>query len=165
MGNNKKILVYGYGNPGRRDDGLGITFSEAIEKWAKELGIANITCESNYQLNIEDADLISAYDLIMFADASVEEIDNVTITKVCPSGSRIEFSMHAVSPSFVLDLCNQMYGKAPQSWLIHLKGYEWEFGEGLSIKARENIEKALEIVKPLILNPDKLCEKFIIPGK
>jgi Ni,Fe-hydrogenase maturation factor len=28
-----KILVYGFGNPGRQDDGLGIFFVNEFEKW------------------------------------------------------------------------------------------------------------------------------------
>ncbi len=158
MENSRKILVYGYGNPGRADDGLGIVFSEAIETWIKENKIVNVNCESNYQLNIEDADFISRYDMVFFADASQEEISDVSLTQVSPSDSRIEFSMHAVSPAFVLDLCKQIYNIVPQAWLIHIKGFDWNFSEGLGKKAQRNLEKALDLVKPLILNPTKISE-------
>lgn len=158
MENSKKILIYGYGNPGRADDGLGIAFSEAIETWIKEKNTGHVSCESNYQLNIEDADLISRYDIVFFADASQEEISDVSLTQVSASDSRIEFSMHAVSPAFVLDLCKQIYNIIPQVWLIHIKGFDWDFREGLGKKAQINLEKALVLVKPLILNPTKLSE-------
>jgi len=45
------ILVYGYGNPGRGDDGLGPALVEALEL----LGATGLDCESDYQLAIEDA--------------------------------------------------------------------------------------------------------------
>lgn len=30
-----KILIYGYGNPGRQDDGLGNEFIKRMEKWVR----------------------------------------------------------------------------------------------------------------------------------
>lgn len=158
MNNSTKILVYGYGNPGRADDGLGIAFSEAIETWLKETKLENVSCESNYQLNIEDAEIISNFDIVFFADASLEEISSVNLTKVTPSKSKIEFSMHAVSPSYVLDLCNQIYNVTPITWLIHIKGYDWDFREGFSKKAQNNLEKALNLIKPYILDTEKVSE-------
>lgn len=158
MENSNKILVYGYGNPGRADDGLGIAFAEAIESWVVKNNIENVSCESNYQLNIEDSEIISQYDIVLFADASLEEISSVSLTKVLPSDSRVEFSMHAVSSAFVLDLCNQIYNVTPQTWLIHIKGFDWDFREGFSIDAKINLEKALNLMKPLIQNPKLLLE-------
>ena len=115
-----------------------------------------VDCDSNYQLNIEDAETISKYDLVLFADASEENIRDVSITRVSASDSKIEFTMHAVSPAFVLDLCNQIYGKAPDTWLIHIKGQDWQFNEGLSEMAEKNLSIAIEKTKSIIQEPEKL---------
>jgi hydrogenase maturation protease len=147
MTKQNKILIFGYGNPGRQDDGLGIAFSETIEKWADKNKMDHITCDSNYQLNIEDAELISNFDLVLFADASVEDVHDFTITRVECSTSKIEFSMHAVSPAFILDLCNKIYKKSPETYLLHLKGYEWDFKEGLTRDAENNLNEAVRRVK------------------
>ena len=45
------ILLIGFGNPGRLDDGLGPALADAIEK----LALPGVTVESNYQLTVEDA--------------------------------------------------------------------------------------------------------------
>ncbi len=161
MRKQKRILIYGYGNPGRQDDGLGIAFSEAIEKWADKNQIHHITCDSNYQLNIEDAELISNFDLVLFADASIEDIKEFTLTRVKCSTSKIEFSMHAVSPAFVLDLCNKIYKKSPETYLLHLKGYEWDFKEGLTPDAKHNLKEAVRRIKKVILQetgPNELAQ-------
>ena len=150
MSGEKKILIYGYGNPGRMDDGAGIRFTEEMESWIRREGIKNIRCETNYQLNIEDAEVISHYDLVFFADASLESMDDYYLSRILPSDSRIEFSMHAVSPAFVLNLCNQMFERAPEVHLIHIKGYEWDFKEGISENANRNIKKALAAVQSLL---------------
>ena len=68
----KTVLIYGYGNPGRQDDGLGNEFVEIMEKWIADEGIKNVFTDSNYQLNIEDADTISSKDIVVFVDATIE---------------------------------------------------------------------------------------------
>ena len=78
-GKTQKILIYGYGNPGRQDDGLGVLLAEEIERWSAEKGFVNIHTDSNYQLNLEDADALAKHDLVIFADASREDIDTFTI--------------------------------------------------------------------------------------
>lgn len=155
-----KILVYGYGNPGRQDDALGNELINKLETWIFENKISNVSLDSNYQLNIEDADAISNYDFVLFVDASEEPIKDLKLTKVSSSDAKIEFSMHAVSTSYVLDLCHKMYNKTPKTYLLHIKGYEWEFQEPMTEKALENLEKAFEIVTKIILNPD-LAEQFV----
>lgn len=148
----KTILIYGYGNPGRQDDGLGNEFVEIMEKWIADEGIKNVFTDSNYQLNIEDADTISSRDIVVFVDATIEEIEDFYIDRVEPSEAKVEFTMHAVSPAFVVNLCNDIYGKFPESYLIHIKGYEWDFAEGLTEQAKANMLKAVEFVKQKILD-------------
>ena len=147
--NNKKILFYGYGNPGRQDDALGIRFIEQMETWVEENGYNNIFFDSNYQLNIEDADTISGYDIVFFVDASMEQLEGFDISEVEFSNAQVEFTMHAISPGVVLSLCKQIYNKVPQTYLIHIKGFEWEleFDKGLTPKAEENLQEVLKFMQ------------------
>ncbi len=150
MGDLKRILIYAYGNPGRQDDGLGNRFVEEMEKWIGENNIRNIDLESNYQLNIEDALNISEKDLVIFVDASTEQIEDIHFSPVEPSESRTEFTTHAASPAFILALCIKLYNKHPETYLLQIRGYEWEFKEELSEKAKKNLEKALEFMKEMV---------------
>jgi hydrogenase maturation protease len=151
------ILIYGYGNPGRQDDGLGNAFVDHIEKWASENNLEGIEFDSNYQLNIEDAHAIADKDIAIFIDASVEEIEDYCISKVTES-SKISFTTHAASPGYIVDLCKNVYKKAPPTYLVHIRGYEWEFMEGLTEKAIVNLDMALAHIKPLLLNPESLIK-------
>jgi len=153
-----KILVYGYGNPGRQDDGLGPEFARRIQEWIEEEDYSNIETDSNYQLNIEDAEAISGKDIVIFVDASIEEIDSIDFTPVVASDATIEFTMHAVSSSFVLDLCKKIYNSHPTTWLLHIKGYEWDFREGLSEAAEKNLKLALTFIKEKLKNPELLLQ-------
>jgi len=146
----KKTLVYGFGNPGRQDDALGIMLADEIENWAAAEGFDWISVDSNYQLNIEDAATIAEYQRIIFADASKEEnIDSFLINKLQPS-AQVEFTMHAVSPAFILHLCQSIYDKHPEASLLHMKGYEWDLQEGLSPKALKNLKDATAALKKMI---------------
>ncbi len=153
------MLVYGYGNPGRQDDGLGILLAELIEDWKNKEGLDYIETDSNYQLNIEDAAEIAEKDIVIFADASQESIKDIDFTKVEPT-PEISFSMHAVSPAFVLNLCKEIYDKTPQTYLLHIKGYKWELKEGLTAQAKENLNKAYGFLKKIIVSPNKLNQLF-----
>jgi hydrogenase maturation protease len=156
-----KTLFYGYGNPGRRDDGLGVAFVEELERYVQEKQIPGIDFDSNYQLNIEDADTISRYERVFFCDATTEAIRDFCITEVSPSEARVEFTMHAVSPAFVLDLCKKLYDKSPDTYLIHLKGYEWEFREKPGTLGLQNLRKALSFVKEHLLLLTKEPENIL----
>ena len=137
----QKILVYGYGNPGRQDDGLGNMLVEMIENWAKENSYTSIYTDSNYQLNIEDAYNLNDYHTVIYADASTEEIDDYKFEVLEPQ-LNTNFTMHSVSPAFVLGLCQELYDHIPKAFLFHLKGYEWEFMEDISEKAKSNLDSA-----------------------
>jgi len=155
-----KILLYGYGNPGRQDDGLGNAFINDIEEWVKKQGLEGFSFDSNYQLNIEDALEISNYDLVVFVDASVEEIEDFCISKVDAS-TKVTFTTHAASPGYVVGLCKKMYNKAPVTLLLHIKGYEWELAEGLTEKAKQNLEKAIIYFKEKLSTPEALLDSNV----
>lgn len=153
MTNEKKILLFGYGNPGRLDDGLGNKFVEEMEKWVTEKGIKNVEFDSNYQLNIEDSDTISDKDIVVFVDASQEDfVEDFYIDEIDPSNAKIEFTMHASSPAFIVNLCSEIYNKHPKAYLLHIKGYTWEFAEGLTDKANDNLQKALAFTQDVLEN-------------
>jgi hydrogenase maturation protease len=151
-----KILVYGYGNPGRQDDGLGVLLSEAIENWAREKELHNIETDSNYQLNIEDAARISAFDFVIFADATKEKIKGYAFTTLKAS-PKINFTMHSVSPAFILNLCREVYKTKPVAYLLHIKGYKWEFMKDMTPEASENLREAAEFLEKQIL---KISDKY-----
>ncbi|MFC2111967.1 hydrogenase maturation protease [Bacteroidota bacterium] len=152
--NKRSILVYAYGNPGRQDDGLGNCLVDALKPWLDEQGFDHVAVDSNFQLNIEDADNIREKDVVVFVDASIEDIEDYQLDVVEPSEGRSEFTMHAASPAFILALCIKLYNKYPETYLLQIRGYEWEFEEGLSDKAAKNLNSALAFLKSKIQADD-----------
>jgi hypothetical protein len=47
-----------------------------------------------------------------------------------------------MSPESVLALCQDIYGKHPKAYVLAIRGYNWDFAEGLSSKAIKNLEEA-----------------------
>jgi hydrogenase maturation protease len=154
-----RILVYGYGNPGRQDDGLGIALVDQLAKWAKENQISGIEFDNNYQLNIEDAEAISNQDLVIFADASEEEIDDFCLSVVDGTG-KLAFTTHSASPAYILKLCQELFQKDPLVLLVHIKGYDWDFKEGISPKAAENLQAAFKYMTNLLKEPQTALESL-----
>jgi Ni,Fe-hydrogenase maturation factor len=127
---------------------------EAIEPWIKKKGLDNVEVDSNFQLNIEDADNIRDKDVVVFVDASIEDIEDFRLDVVEPSEGRSEFTLHAASPAYILALCIKLYNKHPETYLLQVRGYEWEFEERLSDKATQNLASALSFLKEKILIDD-----------
>ena len=146
----KKILLHAYGNPGRRDDGVGNECIAIIERWIQEKDLKYITTDSSYQLNVEDASIMAEYAIVIFIDASKGDIDSYTFEPVVPKTSQ-SFSTHSVSPSALLALCGELFNRAPLVYLLQIKGYEWEFGEGLSQKAVENLHNAINFLQSTVI--------------
>ena len=147
-GKKLNILVYGYGNPGRMDDGLGIGLIHHLQ----EVNLPYIDLEFNYQLQVEDALLISEKDVVIFIDASKENIDCFSFKKAIPH-TKINFSTHALSAETVIALSKDLYEKQPAAYLLGIKGYQWELEERLSKEAEINLKKAITFIMELLENP------------
>ncbi len=142
----KRILVIGYGNPARGDDGLGPALAERLEA----MGIPGLTVESDYQLSIEHAAMAAEHDIVVFADADGAGGEPFTFRRVEeePLG---RFTSHSVAPGEILHIARSCFGASPAGYLLGIRGELFEpFTEGLSPSAREGLEAALEYLPRFI---------------
>ncbi len=143
-----RILIIGIGNCGRADDGLGWAFIDKIKENLPD----NFDCEYKYQLQVEDAELISHYDLVYFVDAHKEQFDNGYI---CSEGYPIathSFSTHELDPETVLYLTKNIYNKLPKSYILGISGLSFQLEMGLSDKAKVNLSNALDFFNEKVLH-------------
>ena len=133
----KRIIVLGIGNTGRQDDGLGWLFLDFLKNQKN-----SYVLEYRYQLQIEDAELISNYDEVIFVDATKEKTNDGFFLKPCQASDKYSFSTHALAPETILYLTNKLYGHNPQSSIFGIQGYEWELKIGISSKANHNLDNA-----------------------
>ncbi len=142
--------MIGIGNEGRGDDGLGWRFAEKVEatlggKW---------DVEYRYQLQVEDADLVSNYDTVIFADATVENLEKGFDFQPCKLSGEYFFSSHMQSPEAVLYLSSTLYKKKPEAFVMKICGQEWEMGVGLSPQAEAHLATAVAYFRKLQNVPD-----------
>lgn len=141
-----RILLIGYGNPGRRDDGLGPALAAALEG----LDLPGVTIDSDYQLTVEDAAAVAAHDVVIFADAAVSGPEPFSFGRIEPSDS-VTFSSHSASPAGVLGLAAELFSARPAAYVLGIRGYEFnEFGESLSAQARANLAAAVEFMQSVL---------------
>ena len=58
--------------------------------------------------------------------------------------------VHAISPRFLLGLCQAAFGRCPRAWLVSVPGSDFSFGEGLSAVADLGMRQALGTIERLI---------------
>ncbi len=142
----ERVLLIGYGNPGRRDDGLGPVLAEAVSR----LGIDGVTVDVDYQLNVEDAAAVAEHDVVIFADADTTSEEPFYFARLEPAAD-MSFSTHSVRPEAVLGLALRLFGSAARGYVLGIRGYEFNtFGEDLSPRARQNLDEAAAFVEDVL---------------
>lgn len=146
MKKSDNIIVLGIGNNGRQDDGLGWMFLDFLEEQNSDIDI-----EYRYQLQIEDADLISNYETVIFVDATKEETEEGFYLEPCHPSEKYSFSTHSLAPETVLYLSDKLYDHNPDASIFAIQGYDWELIIGLSEKGTINLDKAIKYFKDKVL--------------
>lgn len=136
-------LVYGIGNCGRQDDGLGWAFIDRLEA---RRPLPRAVLHRNYQLNLEDADLIRGFARVLFVDATKDPaVPSFALTRPEPKLD-FSFTSHAISVSSILATSKQCFGHLPEAYLLAIRGYEWELQVGLTKPAEQNLGESLKFM-------------------
>jgi hydrogenase maturation protease len=138
------ILVIGYGNTLRGDDGIGPAVAEAVAA----LGLPGVRVIVAHQLTPELAADLAGARLAVFVDAAVKG-EPVTAVRI----GAAEFGAvmtHTAEPRGLLALCTAVYGQCPEAWLVTAAGSDFGFRDGLSPTGRENAREALGYVGRLL---------------
>jgi len=141
----KKILCFGYGNPGRGDDAAGPELIERIEK----LNLQDVECIHDMQLQVEDITELADRELVLFIDADVSCPEPLHFSKISAEKND-SYTSHAMTPHAVLHAYREVYGTdAPPTFLLRIRGYQFELGEAISDKASTNLEAATSLLEKL----------------
>ena len=138
----QRILVIGYGNPLRGDDGFGGLAAGYVEK-RKIPGVEVIV---SHQLNPELAELLHNRNHAIFLDAVVgDEPGTLRATPVerCDLSSS---GMHHFEPGSLLALSQAIYGQAPPATLITATARSFNHGTEIGPEVRQAAVKAAEAI-------------------
>lgn len=137
----KKVVLVGFGNEYRKDDGLGIKLLDFIE----DERIKKVKVQ---ELSYSILDDIRDFDIVIFIDASIEG-EGVIFRKV---EKKQKFSplTHHLTPEELLIWAEFINKKSYEFYLLSIRGYDFDFGEEVSEKAKKNLEKGVNFLKKYI---------------
>jgi hydrogenase maturation protease len=130
------LLIIGYGNLLRGDDGAGIRAASRL----RDLGFCSI---ETHQLLPELAELVSKAIAVIFLDADVGvAAGEIHVSEIFESqGGVLE---HHATPAGILRLAHDVYGRAPKAVLVGIGGQDFGYGEVMSDGAEGAISKAVQ---------------------
>ena len=158
----KKTILLGYGNPDRGDDGVGWHFlQQLIAKYKIEdvdlftsdvIPISDsIDIWFNLQLLPEISETIAKYEQVIFIDAHTGGIEKeINLQSVKPKYLNSPFTHH-ITPSMVLYLTKSISGTYPESWLLSIRGFDFQFKRSLTEGTEKLITKALKLCEERFL--------------
>src|SRR4051812_6978155 len=116
------LLVIGYGNELRGDDGVGPRVARVVQGWK----LPGVSALAAHGLTPELAEPIGRADAVVFVDATAGG-DGVEVTELTPGPApRLG---HASDPRWLLTLAEALGVRAPRAWLVAVSGCNFGLGE------------------------------------
>jgi hydrogenase maturation protease len=140
------ILIIGYGNSTRQDDGIGVYVGEVL---AREL--SNIDVEVTQEIGPEVCEELSGYGLVFFVDAGIDQEEDFVIRELSAKFRSTPFSHH-IHPETLLAMTERLFNSLPKAYLVSIKGYRFDFGFEISQEAKINAEKAIKEMERICTN-------------
>ena len=140
------ILVFAYGNPSRGDDALGpAMYDLLLEKLPEDVELL-----TDFQLQIEHSMDIHQRQAVLFIDASMSAAAPYDFYQLQAERDN-SFTSHAMSPASLLDAYQQVNKhQAPPSFMLEIRGYEFELGQPMSSQAEDNLKSAFTFLLDLL---------------
>ena len=150
------VLVIGYGNTLRRDDGVG---ARAAELLAADPRLSGVDVQARYQLLPEMALDIGASSLVVFVDADMRGLPgSIEIRPLEADGPHSDAdaraepgaSSHHVSGGELVALAAELTGHRPAVVEVGIGIADTEMGEGLSPAVEASLPRVADIVVDLV---------------
>ena len=138
-------LIIGIGNPSRGDDALGPLAIERLEAMA----LPGVELLTDFQLQVEYALDLQGRERVIFIDASASGPEPFRFLSQTATEDA-SYSSHALSPGALLHAYQKLYGEPPDAFVLAIRGYGFELGEGLTEQAAANLEAALAALTPIL---------------
>lgn len=140
----KTVMVIGYGNELRSDDGVGKKIANTIDSW----NLSNVKSRAVHQLTPELADELANVNLSIFVDATINE--NMVVAPLLLTNDHHHSIGHFADPRSLLALTEFLYGKSPIAWLVTVPGENFELGDRISPTAEKGIAIALSKIMEIL---------------
>ncbi len=137
------VLIIGYGNTLRGDDGVGRRVAEELARRK----LPRVRTRSVHQLTPELAEDLAACSAVIFIDACIGRSgDTVSLRPIAAEG-RLAAIDHVMRPEEVLACAHAIYGSSPKAWCLTVPGEDFAFGESLSSAVRSAWAAAVDLIE------------------
>jgi len=142
------ILVIGYGNTLRGDDGVGPVVAERLREGCDEQRIVIIAC---HLLTPDLAEPVSRADFVLFIDAAAEGRPGDIVVRPLEADTATSPSLtHHFAPPVLLGLCRAAYGRVPPAAVLTVCGETFDLGEGLSETVSAALPRVISLARDMI---------------
>ena len=148
------LLIIGYGNPLRGDDGAGY----AVAVRLAQVEYDNVRIVPAHQLTPELAYDISQTSHVVFIDAiaatssshavTVKHLDNISKSET--NQPQQDIATHSSAPETLLFLCRQLYDRYPKATLITIPAFNFTLGEHFSGATEKAMREAYNYMIELV---------------
>ncbi|MGQ9609301.1 MAG: hydrogenase maturation protease [bacterium] len=142
----KPILLIGYGNVLRSDDGVGWFVADKLDKKLHN----KIDIIKADQITVEMTEDIKDRKFVIFVDAHVSEKEDWLRKEEVLPDFKFGMTAHIFTPGALLALCERIYNKYPKAYIFSIKGINYDFGENLSEQTKKAAEIAIKQIVDLV---------------
>ncbi len=148
-------LIIGYGNPLRRDDGIGLA---AAQQLASDLNIPGVQVVACHQLTPELAEPISRTSRVIFIDACDGDRPGQVICRpVLRDLESAPAFAHHLTPAALLACAYTLYQVNPvEALVMTVNGASFEYGEDLT----PQVAAALPMITTMLCHPE-----YVVRGR
>ena len=142
------VLVIGYGNALRSDDGFGW---HAAARLADDPRLLGATVLQRHQLTPELALDISQASLVVLVDARFgPSAGTIAVERLASNAGQAAPMTHHLDPAGLVDLANELYGRAPDVFLLSVGVRSVEAGDRLTPAVEAALPRVVEAVIELL---------------
>jgi len=138
------LLVVGYGNDLRCDDGAGLRAARQVAtRWPRARVIVTMQLTADLAGDVGDAARV------VFIDAYVANHGGAPLRLERLGGAgagRCSALAHHGDPAALVDLAERLGGRSADAWLLGIPGYCFDAGETLSAATALRIDQAVALV-------------------
>jgi hydrogenase maturation protease len=152
----KELLILGYGNPDREDDGVAWHILRALtirlglippESYEDEFPTSpQIDFAFHLQLTPEMAEDIAGYAYVCFVDAHTGNISEAVRLIAVESEFQHSPFTHHLTPQSLMSMCETIYGKRPEAALLSVLGHRYLFTRELSEETAALVPDAVALI-------------------
>jgi hydrogenase maturation protease len=143
-----QVLIIGYGNPLRGDDGLGW---HAAQQCAAALPPSRVNVMAYHQLTPELAEPISQSGLVIFLDADAGELPGrLSCRSVVAQPTEAGALSHHLTPQTLLACAQAFYECNPTAVVLSISGAFFGYSECLSPAVSAALPELLQYVQALV---------------